>query len=118
MACRSGRGEGESQCQGGLRTLLIKLVADGKKLFLWREVLVPMDRNLLPEGVSRVCDQGGRDQPQSSLHASECWRDGRLQPVTFSADRMTRCSLPLSLGVAAAYQMVMEEVRMDSMMEE
>ncbi len=34
-----------------------------------------------------------------------------LQPVTFSAERMIRCSLPLA--VAEAYQMVMEEVRMD-----
>ena len=42
-------------------------------------------------------------------------RVGRSQPITFSAVRMIRCSLLLSLAVAAAYQMVMEEVRMDSL---
>ena len=36
--------------------------------------------------------------------------------LQFSLQRMIRCSLLLSLAVAAAYQMVMEEVRMDSMM--
>ncbi|KAG7460337.1 hypothetical protein JOB18_001218, partial [Solea senegalensis] len=56
----------------------------------------------------------GPDGPQPPargevLEANKSWRDGRLQPITFSADRMTRCSLPLSLAVAAAYQMVMEE---------
>ena len=38
----------ECQCQFG--ALLIRLLAEGKKLFLWREVLVMMDRSLLPEG--------------------------------------------------------------------
>ncbi|KAK3563007.1 hypothetical protein QTP86_013277 [Hemibagrus guttatus] len=37
------------------------------------------------------------------------WRDGRLQPITFSAEWMTRCSLALSLAVAAANQTVMED---------
>ena len=50
--------------------------ADGKKLLWWREVLVLMDRSLLPEG-----------------------------SVTTSVSRV------------GAYQMVMEEVRMGSMME-
>ncbi|KAK3540768.1 hypothetical protein QTP86_001596 [Hemibagrus guttatus] len=44
------------------------------------------------------------------------WRDGRLQPITFSAEWMTCCSLALSLAVAAANQTVMEDVRIDSMM--
>src|SRR4029434_9949115 len=38
------------------------------------------------------------------------------QPMTFSADRMIRCSLPLSFAVEAANQMVIDEVRIDSMM--
>ena len=40
-------------------------------------------------------------------------RAGRSQPMTFSADLMIRCSLPLSLAVEAANQI--DEVRMDSM---
>ncbi len=36
-----------------------------------------------------------------------------MQPVTFLAEQIIHCSLPLSLAVAAVYQMVMEEVRMD-----
>lgn len=111
--------------RGGLRALLIRLVADGKKLFLWREVLVLMDRSLLPEGSDSKSFCPGWEGSAiifparlRVLEANRSWRDGRLQPITFSADRMTRCSLPLSLAVAAAYQMVMEEVRMDSMMEE
>ena len=32
------------------RALLTRPSADGKKLLLWREVLVLMDRSLLPEG--------------------------------------------------------------------
>ena len=41
-------------------------------------------------------------------------RDSRSQPMTSLADRMIRCSLPLA--VKAANQMVIDEVRMDSMM--
>ena len=84
---------------------------------MWLEVLVLMDRK--PQ---KVCDLDGRGQPQSYLHISEplelcrSWGNGRLQPITFSAARMICCSMLLSLAVAAAYQMVMEEVRMDSMM--
>ena len=40
----------------------------------------------------------------------------RLQPITPSAVWMMRCSLPLSLAEAAGYQTEMEEVRMDSML--
>jgi len=38
------------------------------------------------------------------LGACRSWRDGRLQLNIFSAEPMTRCSLPLSLAVAAVYQ--------------
>ena len=54
-----------------------------------------------------------------NLLALEAWRSrsaGRQQPITLSAERLIRCSLPLSLVVAAANQMVIEEVRMDLMM--
>ena len=82
------------------------------------------DLNLLPgESVSKsICP--GREGSNmiflarlSDLEACRSWRDGRLQPITFSAWRMIPCSLLLSLTVAAAYQTVMEEVRMDSMIE-
>jgi len=36
--------------QWGCRVLLMRPVALGRKLFLWRSFLVPMGRNLLPEG--------------------------------------------------------------------
>ena len=54
--------------------------------------------------------------PQSpgAVQVLKAW----LQPITFSAEYMICCSLLLSLEVAAAYQTVMEEVRMDSMMAE
>src|SRR4029434_3728127 len=98
--------------------------ADGKKLPWWREVLVLMDCSLLPEGsVTRSLCPGWEGSAiifparLRVVDAYRSWRDGRLQPITFSAERMIRCSLPLSLAVAAAYQTVMEEVRMDSMME-
>src|SRR4029434_1242603 len=108
----------------GSRALLMRPAADGKKLHWWREVLVLMDRSLLPEGsVTRSLCPGWEEcailyaARLRVLDAYKSWRDGKLQPITFSAERMTRCSLLLSLAVAAAYQMVMEEVRMDSMME-
>ncbi|KAK7919112.1 hypothetical protein WMY93_010396 [Mugilogobius chulae] len=81
-----------------------------------------------PRGVAqKVCVQGEKGQLLSDLHAPSpgdvqvletyrSWRDGRLQPITFSAERTMRCSLCLSLTVAPAYHTVMEEVRMDSMM--
>jgi len=57
----------------------------------------------------------GRGRPRSDPLASGSWRDGRLQPITVSAEPMTRCGLPLTLTlvVAAAYQKVMEELRVD-----
>lgn len=65
------------------------------------------------KGVSqKVCEQCGRGRPQSYLHEEyRSWRDGRSQLITHSTERMTRCTL--TLGTAAAYQMVMEEVGMD-----
>ncbi|MEQ2293351.1 hypothetical protein AMECASPLE_032469 [Ameca splendens] len=55
------------------------------------------------------------------LLASESWRlavpeEKEVCSQSLSAERMIHFSLPLSL--AAAYQMVMEEVRMDSLMAE
>lgn len=50
------------------------------------------------------------------LEACRSWSDGRLQPITLSAEQMICCSLPLSLAVEEAYQMVTEKVRMESMM--
>lgn len=38
------------------------------------------------------------------LEVNWFWSDGRLQPITFSAERMICCSLPLSLAVAAAHR--------------
>ena len=96
---------------GGPGPLLMRPVADGKKLFLWREVLVLTDLNLLPEGsVSKSICPGWEGSNMiflarlGVLEACRSWRDdGRLQPITFSAWRMIRCSLLLSLTVAAAY---------------
>ena len=82
-----------------------------------------MYRSLLPEGGgwNRVCPgwEGSATIFLARLRVLEVCRSsrvGRLQPITFSAVRMIRCSPLLSLAVAAAYQMVMEEERMDSMM--
>ena len=41
-------------------------------------------------------------------------RGGRGQPITLSADRMTRCSLALSLAAAPGNQTVMARAMMDS----
>ena len=53
-----------------------------------------------------------------ALGADSSWRDGKLQPITFSTEQIIVCSLHLFLAVAEAYQMVVEEVRIDSMMAE
>ena len=39
-----------------------------------------------------------------------------MQSITFSVERIMRCSVPLSSTVTAVNQMVMEEVRMEPMM--
>jgi len=62
--------------------------------------LVLIDHNLLleVEGSSTIVPA-----PLRVLEACRSWRDGRLQPITFSVEPMTHCILPL----------VMEEMRMD-----
>ena len=76
---------------GGPGPLLMRPVADGKKLFLWQEVLVLTDLNLLPEGsvLKSICPgwEGSNMiflARLSVLEACRSWRDGRLQPITFS----------------------------------
>jgi len=58
-------GGGSGRVQWGSWVLLTRPVAVEKKLFLWREVLVLMDRNLLPEGRDSEYMSGGRGRPQS-----------------------------------------------------
>ena len=74
--------------------------------------------SLTPKGSALVQLNPARGDrlKQSVSRVGGSTRVGTLQPITFSAVRMIHCSLLLSLAVAAAYQMVMEEVRMDSMM--
>ena len=43
-------------------------------------------------------------------------REGKGMSITLSTERITRCSLALSLATAAGNQVMMEWVRMDSMM--
>ena len=45
----------EVKCQWGGQALFKRPVAEVKKLFRWREVLVLMERSLLPEGPSPTC---------------------------------------------------------------
>ena len=94
----------------------------GKKLFLCRFFSVFIDRSLLPEG-------SGTKRPWPGCKGSariflallrvlllkRVSRGGKGQPITLSAERMTRCNLALSLAVAAGNQMVMARVMMDSM---
>lgn len=87
------------------------MVADGKKLFMWREVL-----SLLPEGRVWKSWHPGWEGSATVLPARarilevyRSWREGRLPPMTLSAKRMIRCSLSLSLAVATVYQTVMED---------
>ena len=91
-----GCGGGNSLCQWGSRG------AVRKNLFLWREVLVLMDLSPLPEGSDSKslcpgCEGSATIFPArlSVLEANGSWRDRRLQPITFSAERMIRCSLAL-----------------------
>lgn len=71
--------------------VLMRPVADGNKLFLWHEVLALIARSLVPEGnalkrLSRVrgvshnfnCPLQGPGRVQVL--------EGRMQPVTFSAE--------------------------------
>lgn len=73
-----------------------------------------MDLSLLPEGSDSKSLYVGCEGSATIFHARlgvlqayRSCREGRLQPITFSPKLMTRCSQPLSLAVAAAYQMVM-----------
>lgn len=90
-------------------------MADGKKLFSWPEVLVLMDcrEDSLKKFVSGM---GGLDStPQSpwSVQVLEWWQIAAHHLISRA---MICCSLPLSLAVEEAYQMVTEKVRMESMM--
>ena len=52
-----------------------------------------------------------------SLHETDNAHWCNSQPIGLS-EQMIRCSLPLSVAVAAVYQMVMEQVKIDSKMAE
>ena len=98
-------------------------MAVGKKLCKCLDLRVLIDRNLLPEG-------SGAKRPwpgcagsamiflalPRALLLNRAPRGGKGQPITFSAERITRCSLALSLAAAAGNQVMMAEVMMDSMM--
>lgn len=79
-----------------------------------------MDFRLLPEGsFSNTLCPGWMGLAAilsahlRALEAYRSWRNGRLQPITFSVEQMIRRSLFLSLAVTAANQLVMEVVRRD-----
>ena len=98
-------------------------VAVGKKLCECLVFRVFSDRNLLPEG-------SGAKRPwpgcagsaiiflalPRALLLNRAPRGGKGHPITLSAERITRCSLALSLAAAAGNQVMMAEVTMDSMM--
>lgn len=60
----------EGQCQWGSLTLVVRPAAEGKNLFLYREVLVLIDRSLLPEGSDSNRLYPGWEGPSLSV----CWR--------------------------------------------
>ncbi|XP_028445940.1 NACHT, LRR and PYD domains-containing protein 3-like [Perca flavescens] len=62
--------------------------------------------HLLPVFVARVGGVSHIFLVFRVLVAYRSWSDSRLQPITISGDRMMRCSLPQSLAVIAAYQMI------------
>ena len=49
-----------------------------------------------------------------ALLLNRAQRGGKGHPITLSAERITRCSLALSLAAAAGNQVMMAEVTMDS----
>ncbi len=78
-----------------------------KKMF-WREVLVLMDCSLLPEGSDSNCLWLGWEGSATIfptcfrvLEVYRSWRDGRLQSITFSAERM-QSALVLGSGSSAS----------------
>jgi len=83
-------------------------VAVVKKLFLWCEALVLMDRNLLPEEryYKSLCPgwEGSTTILPADLRVLEACRSWRWQiAVNHLLSRANDCSLPLPL--AAVYQM-------------
>ncbi len=83
----------------------VRASADRKELFLWCEVLVLMDRSLLQEGrVSNSLCPECEGSVTCPGEMADCSRSPSLQSGSWS------------LPVAVVYQMVMEEVRIDSMM--
>lgn len=88
----------------------------------WCKFLVLMECSLLLEESVQNPFMSGWEGSASifparlrGLEAYRSWKDGRSQPITFSAQRLIHCSLPLSLAVAATYQMVMEEANFRSL---
>ena len=95
----------------------------GKKLNLCLSFMARGSLNLLPEGSRSIREfpgwAGSAMILEALFRARESWRssrEGRLHPITLSAERMTRCSLALSFTVEYGNQMMIEVVRMDSMM--
>lgn len=95
--------------------LLIRPAVEEKKLFLWNESLVEMDCSLLTEIAFRIRRVSCNLPSLQGLYTSGDLKHAGKIVITYSAERMIRCNLPLSLTVAAKCQMVIEEARMDSM---
>ena len=78
--------------------------------------------SLLPEGTTSVYVQGdrGRLKPFVALFrvmgVYRSWREGRSL-INLSTEHMVRCSMLKYFTVAAAYHIVMEMVRMVSIIE-
>lgn len=106
-------GGGMKVCQQGLWAAAVR-----NKLFLCWVVLVLIYCSPLPEG---SFSESLRLKLEGSavifpacfrvLESCGSWSNGRLQPITLSAERMMHCGLLLSLAVEPAYQMVMELVK-------
>src|SRR4029434_10896122 len=101
----------QSQCDAG--GMFVSTTAVGKKLFRWREVLVFIARNLLPDGSLWKRWWPGWEGSGMILPAlllvlewSRSGWDGRSQPMAFSVDRMICCSLRWVSAVEAANQTV------------
>ena len=93
-----------NECQWESLALLKRPVADGKKLFLWCEVLVLMDRSLLPEGSSWNREWPGWEESATNfltrlrvLEVCRSSRVGRLHLLS-SADDTLQSALVLGSG--------------------